>query len=325
MKEAIKNFPNQLKFEPKIENSENLFKAEKFIVSGMGGSHLAADLLKTWNPYFDLIIHHDYGLPRICENELKNRLTIISSYSGNTEEAIDGFNEAIFKNIPVAVISVGGELLGLAKKFKKPYVQMPDTGIEPRSALGFSMVSLLKVMRKEKELLEIKNSFIDVNKAEKLGKNLAVKLKNYIPVIYASEKNGPIAYNWKIRFNETGKVPSFYNTFPELNHNEMVGFDGENKTKKLTKNFYFIFLKDKDDDKRISLRMDVLKNIYKNKGLLVRVFELEGKNIWGKIFSSLLLADWAAYYTAKQYKLNVQETEIINRFKKIIRQKISSL
>lgn len=322
MKEAIKNFLNQLRFEPTIENKTALISNKNFIVCGMGGSHLAADLLKTWNPSLNLVIHHDYGLPALAD-KLNKYLIIISSYSGNTEEAIDGFNEAIAKKIPVACVSTGGKLLELAIKYKKPYIKMLDTGIEPRSALGFSIVSLLKIIKEEQALLEIKKiaSSIDMDKAEKEGKILAEKLKNFIPIIYASTRNEPIAYNWKIRFNETGKIPSFYNTLPELNHNEMVGFDGEKKTEKLLKNFYFIFLEDKTDHPRILLRMEVLKEILKKKGFSMETLKLEGKNIWEKIFFSLLIADWTAYYIAEQYGLKAQETEIIDKFKNMIREK----
>ncbi len=322
MEEAIKNFPNQLKFEPIIENKEALISTKNFIVCGMGGSHLAADLLKIWNPSLNLVIHHDYGLP-VLVNNLNNYLIIISSYSGNTEEAIDGFNEAIIKNLPVACVSTGGKLLELAVEHKKSYIKIPDTGIEPRSALGFSTVSLLSLMREEQALLEIKKIAdildADMDKAEKDGKILAGKLKNFIPIIYASTKNEPIAYNWKIRFNETGKIPSFYNTLPELNHNEMVGFDGEKKTEELLKNFYFIFLNDKTDHPRIILRMEILKKILKKKGFFMETLELDGKNIWGKIFSSLLLADWTAYFLAGQYGLKAKEVDIINKFKNIMK------
>jgi len=322
MKEAIRGFINQLKFKPIIENKENLISAEKFIVSGMGGSHLAADLLKIWNSSFDLIIHHDYGLPTVSDN-LKNYLIIISSYSGNTEEAIDGFKEAISKNLFVACVSTGGELLELAKKYKKPYIQIPDTGIEPRSALGFSAVCLLKLMNQEKALLEINKiaDNLDMDNLEKQGKELAQRLNKFIPVIYTSTKNGPIGYNWKIRFNETGKIPCFCNTLPELNHNEMVGFDREKDTRGLSNNFYFIFLRDEEDHPRIKIRMDILKDIYQEKDLTVELVELKGENVWEKIFSSLLLADWAAYYTAQIYKLEAQETAIITRFKGIIKER----
>ena len=320
MKKAIKNFPNQLKFEPTIKNKEALISTKNFIVSGMGGSHLAADLLKIWNPSFNLVIHHDYGLPMLANN-LNNYLIIISSYSGNTEEAIDGFNEAIAKKLPVACVSTGGKLLELAIEHKKPYIKMPDIGIEPRSALGFSIVSLLKLMKEEQALLEIKKiaGNIDMGKAEKQGRILAEKLKNFTPIIYVSTRNESIAYNWKIRFNETGKIPSFYNTLPELNHNEMVGFDKEKKTKKLLKNFYFIFIEDRTDHPRILLRMKILKEILKKKGFPIETLKLEGKNIWEKIFFSLLIADWTAYYIAEQYGLKAQETEIIDRFKEIIK------
>lgn len=326
MKKAIKNFPNQLRFEPIIKNKEGLISTKKFIVCGMGGSHLAADLLKTWNPSLNLTVHHDYGLPALADN-LNDYLVIISSYSGNTEEAIDGFDETITKKLPIACVSTGGKLLELAVEHKKPYIKIPDTGIEPRSALGFSIVSLLKLMKKEQALSEIRRTAdgIDMNKAEKQGKILSEKLKNFIPIIYASTRNESIAYNWKIRFNETGKIPAFYNTFPELNHNEMVGFDGEKKTKKLLKNFYFIFLKDKADHPRILLRMEVLKEILKKKRFPMETLELEGKNIWEKIFPSLLIADWTAYYITQQYGLKARETKIIDRFKNIIKERGENL
>jgi glucose/mannose-6-phosphate isomerase len=324
MKDAIKNFPSQLRFEPKIENEDALVSTENFIVSGMGGSHLAADLLKTWNPSLNLVVHHDYGLPELAD-DLNNYLIIISSYSGNTEEAIDGFNQTIEKNLPVACIAVGGKLLELAQKHKKPYIKMPDTGIEPRAALGFSTVSLLKMMRQEQALAEVKNTADIIEKemerAEKEGKALAEKFKNHTPIIYSSTKNGPVAYNWKIRFNETGKIPAFYNTVPELCHNEMVGFDGGEKTKKLLENFYFIFLEDKTDHPRVLLRADIMKEIFQEKGFPCETLKLEGKNIWEKIFSSLLVADWTAFHTAQLYGLKSREVEIINRFKKTIKER----
>ena len=322
MKEAIRNFPKQLKFEPKIENGENFKPAKKFIVSGMGGSHLAADLIKAWNPSFDMTVHHDYGLPAV---DLKKCLIIISSYSGNTEEALDGFNKAILEKLPLAAISIGGKLLELAKEHQKPYIQMPDTGIEPRSALGFSLVSMLKMMGQEKALSDIKNISFNMADLEEKGQALAQRLKNHIPVIYTSTANGPIGYNWKIRFNETGKIPAFCNTIPELNHNEMVGFDREGESKGLSDSFYFLFLKDNQDHKRNLLRMDITKEILEEKGLTVEILELEGKNAWEKIFTSLTMADWAAYYTAQIYKLEAQETAIITRFKNTIKERGGSI
>lgn len=322
MDQAIKNFPNQLRFKPIIENKKKLAKKKKFILSGMGGSHLAGDILKIWKPDLDLIIHHNYGLPEVS-GSLKNYLIIVSSYSGNTEEAIETFHIALKKKLSIACISVGGQLLELAKKHKKPYIQLPDTGIEPRSALGFSTVALLALMGENKTLLEISKSAdsMHVEELQKNGEALAKRVINSVPLIYSSEKNGPIAYNWKIRFNETGKIPAFCNTFPELNHNEVVGFSGGENTKNLTKGFYFLFLKDKKDHPRVTLRMDVLKGIFEEKGFTVEELQLEGKNVWEKIFISLSVADWASFYTSTQYGLDPKRVEIIEKFKETIREK----
>ena len=80
----------------------------------------------------------------------------------------------------MAAISIGGELLKLAQKHKKPFIRMPDINIEPRSALGFSMVSLLKMMKQEKAISEIKKISLNVSELEKGGEALAQRLKDYI-------------------------------------------------------------------------------------------------------------------------------------------------
>lgn len=139
--DAIKNFNKQFEYEPVIENKSKLGKKDKFIVAGMGGSHLAAGLLKIWRPDLDLTIHKDYGLPDVSDS-----LVILSSYSGNTEEIINTLEKGIENNLSMAIISTGGNLIELAKKHSLPYIQIPITGIQPRSALGYSIKALFKIM-----------------------------------------------------------------------------------------------------------------------------------------------------------------------------------
>lgn len=319
MYEAIKNFNKQFLYEPEIKNQENLTKKSSFVVIGMGGSALAPLLLKTWKPESDIIIHRDYGLPETPE-KLKNKLIILSSYSGNTEEVIDAFLEAKENNLDMAVITVSGKLLSLAKENNTPYIELPNTGIQPRMALGFSMKAFLKLVGEESELKNISKLAESLNPTyfEENGKILAQKLKNYVPVIYASNHNSSLAYNWKIKLNETGKIPAFYNVLPELNHNEMTGFDAKDSTKELSNKFYFIILKDTGDNPKILKRMEVLEKLYKDRGLKVETIELKGKDTWHKIFSSLLLADWTAYYTALEYGLEPEQVPMVEEFKKLI-------
>lgn len=313
MYEAIKNFNKQFEYEPVIENEAKLVKKNKFIVAGMGGSHLAAGLLKIWKPDIDLTVNRDYGLPTVSSDSL----VILSSYSGNTEEVIDAFERGIKSNLKVAVISTGGKLIDLAREHSIPFIQIPNTGIQPRSALGYSLRALLKLIGEEEMLkgLSTLSNTLNPSEYENQGKALAEKLKNKVPVIYSSTRNMPIAYNWKIKFNETGKVPAFYNVFSELNHNEMQGY----AVKELSEKFHFIILKDKEDNPRILKRMEVLEKMYKNRGMSVDVIEINGEDKYHKVFASLILADWAAYYTAEQYGLEAEQVPMIEEFKKLIK------
>ena len=321
MYNAIKNFNSQFEYKPEIEGSLSLKGIKTFIAVGMGGSHLAADILNNYDPTLNIVIHKNYGLPALPKNVLRSGLVIANSYSGNTEEVLDAFNLALQRKLNVAAISVGGKLIELARQHQVPFIQMPDTGIQPRSALGFHTKALLKIMGKEKELAEI-TQLADILKPENFearGKELAERIKDKVPVIYASEANQAIAYNWKIKFNETGKIPAFYNVFCELNHNEMTGFDVKDSSRHLSRNFMFFLLTDKDDHPQIQKRMGILKELYENRGLPIQVLELVGKNKFHKIFSSLVLADWIAYYTARQYNLEPEQVPMVEEFKKLIK------
>src|SRR3989338_3895539 len=263
MYEAIKNFPKQFEFEPKIENQQKLKKADNFIIAGMGGSNLAAGLIKAWNPRLNIFEHRNYGLPNLPPAIFKKSLVIASSYSGNTEETLSSFHEAVKRKIPVAVVSAGGKLLDLARKFKKPCIQFPHDRIQPRSAVGYSIRAILKLMGNTAGLSETKklSELLKSYEAERAGIPLAKKLKGYVPIIYTSERNAAIGYNWKIKINETGKVPAFRNVFPELNHNEMTSFDTQFSTKDLSRKFYFLILKDPADHFRILKRMNVTERL----------------------------------------------------------------
>jgi len=320
MYETIKNFNKQFLYKPKIKNKKKLKRKLGFIVVGMGGSALAPLIIKTCKPKLDIIIHNNYGLPELPIKTLKNKLIILSSYSGNTEEVIEAFKKAKNMNLDIVVISVGGKLLSLAKENNTPYIELPNTGIQPRSALGLSIKAFLKIIE-EKELRKINKLAKNLKPTdyEKDGKILAQKLKNYVPIIYASNNNKSLAYNWKIKLNETGKIPAFYNIFPELNHNEMTGFDVKNTTKKLSDKFYFIILKDLEDDIKILKRINILEKLYTDRNLKIKIIELTKKeSIWHKIFSSLILADWIAYYTALEYGQNPEQVPMVEEFKKLI-------
>lgn len=290
---------------------------------------MAGDLLRVTNNELPITIWRDYALPSeappanwragLAKEGAADTLIITCSYSGNTEETVSSFLEASKRRLPLAVITTGGKLLEFAHQHQTPYIQLPDTGIQPRMATGYMIKALAAVTglkQTSKELFQL-STLLDADAAEAKGENLARCLRGKLPIIYASNKNLPIAYTWKIKFNETAKVPAFFNVFPELNHNEMTGFD--NCTKEgVTHSLHFIFLEDPNDDPRILKRMRVTKQLLKTRGFPTSHILLPTSNLWHKIFQTLLVADFAAYYLAKHYGHDPEQVPMVEEFKKSI-------
>jgi glucose/mannose-6-phosphate isomerase len=317
MKEDIYNFSKQFSFLPKIENEERWGNYQKYVLAGVGGSHLQGDFFLSLFPSFPLFLHQNYGLPAFS---LENTGVIIASYSGNTEETIDAYNTATAKGMPVIIISKGGKLLEIAKEKKLPYIELPQNNVQPRLGLGYSFKALLTALRfEEVDFVELAKKLEKrKEELEKEGEKLASHVKNNIPIIYASQKNSVLANIWKINFNETAKIPSFYNIFPEVNHNEMTGFDTITTTKQLSEKMSFLLLRDKEDDVRIQKRMDALKVVLQKRKFDIFEVEIAGESRREKLFSSLLMSAFTSYYTALFYNVNPDGVPMIEEFKKII-------
>ncbi len=323
LRKIILEFPKQ--FRIGIKRAENIQIKNKFkriFICGIGGSALPGELLKM---YFEnakikipLFLHQDYQLPHLVE---KGDLLVTISYSGNTEETISSFEEALEKKLNLVSITSNGRLSELCRANKIPVAIIPP-GIPPRFSLGYLFSALLKILANSKiispdfnEIFSLENK-LNPERLEGQGKKLAEKLKNKIPLIYSSRLNFPLAKIWKIKFNENSKIPAFANFFPELNHNEMVGFANLGSQKLNLKNFYILILKDLTDYPSIIKRMDLTTKILKKKGIKIAEINLEEKKFFPKIFSNLSLADWVSYYLALNYQIDPAPVEIVEEFKK---------
>jgi glucose/mannose-6-phosphate isomerase len=306
----IKNFPKQFEYKPVVEGG-NLESFDRFVVVGMGGSNLAADLVKILRPDLDIVVHRDYGLPNYLD---KKALVVLSSYSGNTEEVIDVYRAAGEQGFKRLAISADGELLKLARSEGAPYIKFPGEKIQPRVALGWSFLALLRAIGDEKLLGEAQSlsGALDPAALDGEGERLAGKLQGAVPIVYASNRNKGLSYVWKIVLNETAKTPAFANVFPELNHNEMTGFSSEGEK------FYFIFLEDKDDHPRVIKRAAVTREMLKNKGFKVERVEIAGGSGLGKIFNSALLAHFTGYHLARARGAEPEEVPMVEEFKGLI-------
>lgn len=266
-----------------------MVQSDGLVVVGMGGSHLAADLLKILKPELDIIIHRDYGLPP----NIKNRLIILSSYSGNTEEVLDAYDKSVGLNR--AVITIGGKLLENAKRDNVPFLLLPP-GLQPRDAIQFCLAALYELLGEKLELPEVKPSD-------------PIEIQDRIPLIYTSNQFQALGYIWKIKFNETGKIPAFNNVLPEADHNEINGFAKFN-------NFYALFITDVTDNPKITKRMEITAKLYNEIGIPTKFIELSGIDTLHKIFNFLDLANVTALATAKLYGLDPVAVPMIEKLKK---------
>jgi glucose/mannose-6-phosphate isomerase len=319
MSQIIQEFPKQ--FKVGFEAAKDVKLKDKFkslLICAMGGSSLGGEILKIWlktsTINLSLFLNKTYSLPQFVD---KNHLILAISYSGNTEETLSAFREALRKNLKIVAITSDGKLAKLCNKHRVPLVLLPG-GYPPRMSLGFQFGALMRILincqiikggKKDLLLLEDK---LNPKKLEKEGRKLAKKLKNKIPLIYASKVNKGLALIWKIKFNENSKFPAFCNYFPELSHNEIVGFTNKQKNK----NFHIIILKDSSDHPKILKRMKLTANILKTRRISSDFIEMNEKNILLKIFSNILLADWTSYYLALENGVDPIPVKIVEEFKR---------
>lgn len=298
-------------------------------ISGMGGSALPANLLRTYcnslfkthpdyKP-FEIYISRYYSLPPEGHHD---SLNLIASYSGNTEETISALEEAHSAGLKFVGLSSGGKIEELCKTYGAPHIKLPfpNPNFQPRMGTGYFFASMLQLLVNQGlvpdttvEIASLAGKFSDsMGVHEEEGKKLALTLRGKTPVIYASPMYKSVAMIWKIKINENSKTPAFWNFFPEANHNEMVGFTNPQGK------FFIILLKDPDDDPRNLKRYAATTRMVKEKGIDTVTLEMEGSDVFAKIFSSLNLADWTSYYLALEYNQDPTPVQMVEDFKKIL-------
>lgn len=312
IKDNILNFGVQLKHQFKIQNNNLDFsKSRRFIVVAMGGSRLAAEIVRSVYPSLPLATHNDYGLPADVN---EGDLLIFSSYSGNTEEVLDAFEKK--GSVPCVIISQGGKLLSAAKTQGLPFIELP-AGLQPRMATGYGIKAILTILNSEAGLTELENLELPENLNEK-AKSIAGELSAVVPVIHSSRANHALAYFWRAWLNETSKIPAFCSVVPESNHNEINGFISQGRAQEVAKNFGFLILKDGSDHPGVLKRMNALRDIYLQNNFKVCEVSLSGASNWGKIISSMVEAMWTAIYLAEAYGVDPESISVIEDFKKRI-------
>jgi len=323
MEKHILDFPKQFEQGLKLAQSIKIEgDFDNVIVSGMGASAWPAEIITSWIDSLSLKVNRNYQLP----SHSPKTLAIFVSYSGNTEECLASYKQAIEKKLPAVAVTSGGKLEELCQENNTPLIKIPS-GLVPRMATGYIFTALCSILKKSnlisdksQEILKMAKN-LDPLKQKDQAVELTKKIKNKIPLIYSSDKLKVLGFIWKIKINENAKSPAFANYFPELNHNELEGMSYEKECDFSDKPiFQCLILKDDQDHSRIQKRMDLTANILNKTGLPTEIINLTGQTKLEKIFSSILLADWTSYYLAKEYQTDPLKTEVIEGFKKQLKE-----
>lgn len=313
MKEIIRTYNSQFQFIPQI-NNEHLIKKnfKQIVLCGMGGSHLPAGILKTIEPGIDIYVHRDYDVPPFTKNFLENSLLVACSYSGNTEEVISFYKKIKqLYDFPVLCISLGGELMDLAQKNNDPYIVLPHTDFVPRTALGISTLALASVLKEKNIYYKIQNLVLDIDLLEQQAVELSEKFFSKTPIFYASNQNLNLAYNWKIKFNETAKQMAFYNVFPECNHNELESYEYISDFSYLP-----VIIEDSSDHPRIQKRFSTFKDILNKKNIPYITLDISYSDVYQKVFKAIVLGDFVTALLAEKKGVPQAEVPLIEEFKK---------
>lgn len=314
--EPLHTFKDQFSFSPQIINEENLVQRKSIVICGMGGSAISVSLLKLFFPELSVTLHNSYGLPHGLDKE--NTLIILNSYSGDTEEVLDSFSIAHSSGFPVAVLTRGGKLAIKAADALVPHVILPTINIEPRFSIGHQLLGLLSLMSEDQKasLLHNKITLVNMEHAEKSGKELAEKIHSKNIVLYSSTNLYPVTYLIKAAINEGAKVPCFVSVVPEANHNELQSYTTSDSV--TTKDsFGFIMLTSPYDHVRIAKRLTTMNELYRDKGFISILASVDHTSI-EEIFEAVLTGYFLATFLAIAKNVDPYGTPLIQEFKKKI-------
>ncbi|MGV8087022.1 MAG: bifunctional phosphoglucose/phosphomannose isomerase [Candidatus Woesearchaeota archaeon] len=325
MLKVINSFPEQIK-EAYALGKNIILKGNltQIFICGMGGSGISGQLLEAYFKMLKIKIPiyniNDYTLPEYTD---KNSLIFIVSYSGNTEESVSCYKDALKKNLNIIIITTGGKLEEYSRINRLPCILVPK-GYQPRNALAYLFFPMLRILENAKIINDnsedVKNLIDNLKKNQsnfdRIGYDIALKIFGKLPIIYSSTNFYSIAYRWKCEINENTKIPAFCSRFPELNHNELNSYVNFNK---INTPIHIVILKDQDDHRRIIKRMEITRKIIKeitNDGVKFTEITIRGDSILTKMFTTIHIGDLVSYYSALNYATDPSPVNVIEQFKK---------
>jgi glucose/mannose-6-phosphate isomerase len=314
----------QLKYSYESETTVNYDSVENVVAAGMGGSALAASLFTSWpglSKPFEVV--RGYDLPDYVN---KKTLFIASSYSGNTEETLEAYSQAKDRGACIVVIAAGGKLSEIARENNYPFYQIPR-GYQPRMAVFYNFAALVQLFEaagliekgKVAELHEAAD-WLGTKTADLVpsvateknpAKELALELVGSSVVIYSGPRFFPVAYKWKINFNENAKTIAWCNQLPEFNHNEFLGWTSH----PVDKPYKIVDLRSPLEHPRVQKRFEISERLLSGQRPRPEVVVPEGDTLLTQLLWAIQLGDFVSLYVALLNGLNPTPVALIEKLK----------
>jgi len=316
----------QANFKVDIRNKGDHQPITNVIVAGMGGSALAAVLVKTWLKTeltipFEVV--RTYDLPAYVSD---STLVIASSYSGNTEETLSCLEQAKTRGAQIAIIASGGKLIEYANSNQITHVQLPNN-LQPRMAVIYNLCALVSLLanfgvassEKVDEITETSEWLKgetsrwagDVLTNENYAKQLALQAVGKTAIFYGGTLTAPVAYKWKISWNENAKNIAFCNELPEFNHNELLGWSSH----PVEKPFVVFDIVSNLEHSRILKRFEVTDRLLSGLRPKSTVINLAGESAIKQLLWGSILADFASIYLAVLNGVDPTPVNLIEKLK----------
>ena len=305
---------------PKVPGSSTV------LVCGMGGSGISGDFARVVGDEVgvDVRVHKDYGLPAWVGSV--RPLILAVSYSGNTAEVLSAVEAAQALELDVAVISTGGELARIAAAEGHPALLVP-AGLQPRAALGYLVGAALVMVASATSLsdpaailLETAQATADLLGTEGSGRgheqarSIAAALEGRTAVIWGSA--GPTevaAQRWAKQLNENAKTPAYWSTMPELDHNELVGWDSTRR--ELYGSAGIVILRDAGERPEISRRFDLTVDLVREHAPIVGEVWTAGGSVLARAATASLIGDLVSVYVAEAAGIDPVPVDVIAELK----------
>jgi glucose/mannose-6-phosphate isomerase len=331
MRDLLNGFPHQLR--DGLERVRGLklpmsFPVHNVVVLGMGGSAIGGDVARAAVSDLlrvPLLVNRDCRVPAFVGSQT---LAIASSYSGNTEETIAAYEAARQAGAWIACLSSGGRLAQMAQRDGRPILRMPG-GLPPRAALGYSTVMILGILSAAQLVSNLQDAVEEatgllasmsgklrpeVPAADNPAKSLASALHGKLIAVYASGGIlGCAAYRWRCQIEENAKNLALHHTLPEMDHNELVGWE---MPPEILRRTAVVFLRDCAETPQVRHRVSLTsKLVQRRSGSVHEVFSSGGSPL-ARVMSTIYLGDFVSYYLACLNAVDPTPVEVIEMLKR---------